>query len=224
MPISRIYALLPSTARYRLKKLVRAAGHRSSIVDGLKARRDAAGKRRLDVALRHVLNVFRLCNHNNLDHQRVVDFGAGYVLADSVALWLLGAEKIFAVDINAVAHRKALIDSVRAADDRAIRDLLGSLPEVVREKSLQRWERLGKEPKNVWAIADITYLAPRDILKCAWEHEKVDLVWSTSVLEHIPPTSVQPVLSRLQNLLAPGAKGIHFIASLEFRVGGVGDV
>jgi len=142
---------------------------------------------------------------------RALDFGSGYVLSDAVALWLLGAQEVVAVDLNPIARREALRVAVASTPFEEVARIAASLPHPLQDVVKDRARRLLSAPDAELEQLPIRYAAPVDILDRSHELGHFDVIWSCSVLEHIPPGLLEPILLRLDELRAPGGQGCHFI-------------
>jgi hypothetical protein len=203
-----MYKILPPTMRLQLKKLLHASGHSASMVDRLKAKRDALGKRRLDRAFDHMVSTIARTECAFGRYSRGLDFGSGYVLTDAVSLWLLGAQQVVALDLNAIAKRNALELAISSTSLNAVARIAGRLPQPSQGIAVERARQLfsGRAIDDI----PITYAAPVDIL-AAHNLGRFDRIWSSSVLEHVPPSLLPRMMSKLHELLAPGGSGCHFI-------------
>lgn len=212
----KTYRLLSPRMRNRVKTWVGGLGHHTSLFDSLKANKDGEGKRRLDNAFCHFLEFYSRLQNKPLTGARCLDFGAGYVISDSLVMWLLGANRVDAVDYNAIFRPSALRKAVLAMDERRLRDFSKGF-DFVDQKSLT--ERLtllksiarnGDIPLNQLGIF---YRAPFDATDAADVRclESIDLVWSTSVLEHIHPRYLLPILNNLASALSPCGAMVHLI-------------
>lgn len=212
----RVYRCFSPKMRHRLKRWVGGLGHHASLLDTLKANKDAIGKRRLDEAFCHFLQTYSRLQNKSLAGLRCLDFGAGYVATDSLVMWLLGASRVDTVDYNAIAQPAALRKAVAAMDEERLlgcakkygfvdlkdfKERLAILKAMVDEGNLQLDQ------------LSIYYRAPFDATNRAQvdELQTVDLIWSTSVLEHIHPNYLEPILVNLGRLLTPWGVMVHLI-------------
>lgn len=212
----KVYRLFSPKMRHRLKRWVGGLGHHASFLDSLKANKDAVGKRRLDEAFCHFLQTYSRLQNKPLAGLRCLDFGAGYVASDSLVMWLLGAARVDTVDYNAIAKSEALRQAVAAMDeDRLLGcaknygfvDLQDLRERLLILKSMVATGDLDLEQLN------IHYRAPFDATDQAQVKtlQTVDLIWSTSVLEHIHPNYLEPILENLGGLLSPWGAMVHLV-------------
>lgn len=211
-----LYKTLSPQMRHRVKRWVGGLGHHASLLDSLKANKDALGKRRLDVAFCHFLEIYSRLQNKSLAGLRCLDFGAGYVITDSLVMWLLGAARVDTVDYNPIARPSALRKAVMAMDEKYLLNFASKFGFVDMRDLSERLTRL----RNMAQAGDIRledlgiyYQAPFDAtdLKQVERLAQVDLVWSTSVLEHIHPKYLEPILANLAMLLSPWGAMLHLI-------------
>lgn len=210
MMIFSVYNSLPAGLRYNLKKLFRTAGHSRSWLDGFIAQRDACGKKSLANSLSHTLHLLGLLHMDTLQGQVTLDFGAGYVPTDAVIHWLLGAERAYAIDYNAIADFRALKLAVEQSDAGSLLDLV---PEIQKQQFASRLARLKKLDRfTLYSLGKlgICYQAPFDLLQRR-PLQCIDLLLSTSVLEHLPPRDVRRILQALAGALSYHGRMIHEI-------------
>lgn len=212
----KLYKNLSPQMRHRVKRWVGGLGHHASLLDSLKANKDALGKRRLDVAFCHFLEIYSRLQNKSLAGLRCLDFGAGYVITDSLVMWLLGAARVDTVDYNPIAHSSALPKAVMAMDEKRLLNFASKFGFVDMRDLSERLTRLRNMAQNGNIRLEdlgIYYQAPFDAtdLKQVERLAQVDLVWSTSVLEHIHPKYLGPILANLATVLSPWGAMLHLI-------------
>lgn len=212
----KLYKALNPQMRHRVKRWVGGLGHHASLLDSLKANKDALGKRRLDVAFCHFLEIYSRLQNKSLAGLRCVDFGAGYVITDSLVMWLLGAARVDTVDYNPIARPSALRQAVLAMDVQSLLNFAHKFGFVDLRDLSERLIQL----RNMAQVGDIRledlgihYQAPFDATdpKQVERLAKVDLIWSTSVLEHIHPNYLEPILANLATVLFPWGAMLHLV-------------
>lgn len=208
---------MPPDWRTRVKGFLRTQGHGKSSFDWVTARKDAAGKKRLDNALDGLITMLGEEAARGLGGRRCVDFGAGYVPADGVALWLLGASIVVGVDYNSIARPRDVARSVTFADRDRIETRLAALrPDVDWRRRLDAvWK---------WALEDgrdfppgYTYLAPVDVVALPDLLPPFDVLVSTSVLEHIAPARLVTLMTVLHARQRAGARQFHRVDLRDHR-------
>ena len=207
--IMAAYRALPPSLRYTLKKSIGLNGHATSYLDKVKADRDAAGKKRLDQSLETILGALRKAGVSSLEGQRALDFGAGFVPSDSIACLLLGAREVVALDYNPIARMDALAAAVAAAPRSRLIEMLNSHVGDARLEA-RCHAVLDAAASGDWAGAGFTYLAPHDVMAAPLPGV-FDLIWSTSVMEHIDEAIAGDMLARLATALSCDGVMLHAI-------------
>lgn len=212
----KIYRRLSPQARHNLKRWVGGLGHGTSVLDSLKANKDALGKRRLDEAFCHFLKIYSRLQNKSLSGLRCIDFGAGYVIADSLVMWLLGADRVETLDYNPIANPHALRKAVLAVDEERLFSCAqdyGFINMVELKQRLDRLMSMANAANLALDVLGIHYRAPFDATDPAQIErlQPADLIWSTSVLEHIHPQYLKPILHNLTMVLSPWGAMVHLV-------------
>jgi hypothetical protein len=212
-----VFRMLPPSWRTGLKRTLGTQGHGQSNFDWLTARKDATGKKRLDRALEGLIGTLGLDTANPIAGKVCIDFGAGYVPTDGVALWLLGAGEVHGVDYNNIARPREIARAVRAADAGRVEGQLQALE--VDPGWSDRLDKLGR-----WALVGghefppgYTYVAPADVIASPLSLPNFDVLVSTSVLEHIPPSLMIALLDALKSRENGHATQIHRVDLRDHR-------
>lgn len=121
------------------------------------------------------------------------EFGAGWDLAVPLTMAALGARRQVVVDLNPLL-RLDLVSGVarRLADDHVALGLPAPAPDVVHEGGAALTSR------------GIDYRAPCDAQQTGLPAGAVDVITSTSTLEHIPFESIVGILDESYRILRPG--------------------
>ncbi|MEZ6184785.1 MAG: hypothetical protein R3F62_07225 [Planctomycetota bacterium] len=204
--------MLPSLERLG-RRLPRSLVDRTLGSDGvarLRARLLAAGDKRLDLCaaqLAHLLHLARL----DVRGRVCVELGSGWVLSHALLLWLLGAERVIATDLEAQAHPETLKVAIRKAVTSVVRDVLSPFEDhgLLRAR-LERLAQLERIDLAQLRAMGIEYRAPLDLAREPLG-EPVDLVLSWSVLEHVPVQDAEALLQNLAKDLQPGGAMLHAI-------------
>ena len=209
---------LPPSWRTGIKRSLGVQGHGRGKLDWLTARKDALGKKRLDRALAGVVNSLGPELVPTVAGKVCIDFGAGYVPTDGVALWILGADRVYGIDYNDIAKPKEVARAILTADWADLERQLETLA-----INTQDWRKRLDEVKR-WADSAVanfppgyTYLAPLDVIASPSNVPAYDLVLSTSVLEHIPPSKLVPLLDALQVRAREDAVHVHRVDLRDHR-------
>lgn len=211
MLVYDLYRRMPPRLRQTAKRMLGATGHGASRLDALKAKKDAQGKKRLDRALAHLVSTLGLEAAGSIHGKTCIDFGAGYVPTDSVAMWLLGAREVSAVDYNAIWSRDSVLLAIREADPKSLRQTLSAASLLsAAEPRLDLLERIGRGEEPLDRLP-ISYIAPLDVVAEPERLPEYDLLWSTSVLEHIPPSLIADLLRSISARQRAAGRQVHYV-------------
>jgi hypothetical protein len=177
----------------------------------------ALGRHRLDAAtmLIRSLELFRLMHHMGCEPRgkTCLEIGTGWFPFGAVVSSLLEAKSVTTVDI----HPWLRLDNLR----RTVLSLEPHLAQIaaatgVAEKTLaHRYavmkQRLAAATDLGGALAslNIDYRCPLDLTRAAWTGPAIDIVISSNVLEHIPPTGLRDLHVRIASFLSPQGFCIH---------------
>lgn len=212
-----LYRRLPPSWRTGIKKALVAQGHHESKFDRITAHKDATGKKRLDRVLESLIGTLGVQTAERIAEKVCIDFGAGYVPTDGVALWLLGAREVHGVDYNYIARPKEIARAVRTADADRVESQLSALQLdsgwCNRLDTLRRWAREGA---NAFPPG-YSYVAPADVMARPALIPNFDVIVSTSVLEHIAPSLLVPLLDALKARENADATHVHRVDLRDHR-------
>lgn len=204
---------LPPYWRERLKILIGSAGHARGPLDDWRASRLAVGAKRPLLVARHLDGTITGLGWPSLSGKRVMDFGAGYLLAEPLALTLFGAAEVAAVDHTPLLRAKPFRDYAEQADWREVMDLatvrLGRPWADAWRERLRLALATGRP--DWFADLGIRYRAPYDALTECSDDATFDLIHSLSTLEHLPPDRAPAIISRLGAMTRAGGAMYHYI-------------
>lgn len=137
---------------------------------------------------------------SGLADARFFEFGAGWDLHVALTLFALGVGTQVVVDRTAHARPDLVKDVMtRLAQD----DSLSGEASARLRAAGERATRSGGV-REMAAEFGITYLAPADARATGLSADSVDCVTSTSTLEHIPRSDIEPILRECRRMLRPG--------------------
>ena len=144
------------------------------------------------------LHIRRAFPDGRLDGKTVLEIGPGDSLASAVAACAHGAAQTLLVDAGAFASRD--VDLYRAmADALAARDL--AAPDLTDAQTLE----------DVLTRCSARYLTTGVEAFADLADGSVDLIWSHSVLEHIPLKQLPRLMAEMRRVLKPDGRMSHNI-------------
>ncbi|MBX9254618.1 hypothetical protein H1Q63_11780 [Desmonostoc muscorum CCALA 125] len=141
-----------------------------------------------------------------------LEIGSGWLLTHSIVFYLLGAKKVYATDIDPLLQTQNIVKAVKKSVDWSILDSLCIFED--REIIKLRLNKLLCCKKITLEFLEeigIEYVAPIDLSKQLPTKEKIDFVFSKSVLEHVPVDDVIPLLENIVSALSEDGFMFHLI-------------
>lgn len=152
-----------------------------------------------DYALRIFdLHVDRAFPDGRLDGKTVLEIGPGDSLASAVAARAVGAERTLLVDAGAYASGDVALYHAMAA---ALQARGRMPPDLSGARTLE----------DVLALCSARYLTTGVDAFAGLPDASVDLIWSHSVLEHIPLKQLPRLMSEMRRVLKPEGRMSHNI-------------
>lgn len=168
--------------------------------------------KRLDLVAAQVARALHLAGRPRLEGASVLELGAGWVLSHSLVFHLLGARRVVASDVERHAQPGALRAAIAECEPSLVMEQLNPFadPAGVRER-VDRLRRLGDLTAPALARLGIEYRAPQDLAAAPHGGDVVDVIYSNSVLEHVPVDRCSGLVSALLARLAPDGQMLHAI-------------
>lgn len=140
-----------------------------------------------------------------------VELGTGWFPVTSVGLVLCGAERVRTYDIQPLADRPTVL-AVMGAFDRLIRERVIDPPSQVGQERLELAlsEPEGREGHELLSLLGVD-IHIRDPRQTGLPEQSVDLVVSTSTLQHIPPDVLRKLIQECRRITASGGMMSHVI-------------
>ncbi|MBL9191809.1 MAG: methyltransferase domain-containing protein [Opitutaceae bacterium] len=140
---------------------------------------------------------------------RALEIGTGQFMAHAAALYVCGYDRVLTID----RYRQVVPALVRASLETPVlaRRLLS--PYVDHDDYVARLRRLETTQYDLGRLAEtgVEYRAPAEASALLAQDERFDLVFSYTVLEHVPPAEIPGLLDSSSRLLAPGGVALHLI-------------
>jgi SAM-dependent methyltransferase len=149
-----------------------------------------------------------------LEGATLLEMGTGWYPTFPVCLYLAGASRVFTFDLNPHLKPEMTI---------ALADRLGKHVSVIAEESgrsasdiEQRQRALHESLRGGASITDATdgaiqYRAPADASKTGLPDASVDVVFSNSVLEHVPGPVIDDCFREAHRIIKPGRIVFHSV-------------
>ena len=198
-----ISRLLPETLKDRIRS--------SRLFNQYKSNNLAETSKRVDICAAQFAHFLNLTNIDSLAGKVCLEIGSGWVLSHAIVMYLLGAEKVIATDLNFIAHPGSLYKAVHKSIASVPRDILSAFES--HSKIRERFDRLLSIKKfdfKTLETLNIKYISPIDLTKDRL-NEQFDFICSFSVLEHIPVNQINILLENLVSHLKPTGKMFHSI-------------
>lgn len=143
-----------------------------------------------------------------------VEVGTGHKATLPLLLALCGADSVTTVDLRRRLQMPLMRDLVARVAARE-QELTSSFapfvdPGVVAERfGILRAHR--SDPARAIAALGVHYVAPGDAARLAIPDSTVDIHFSTTTLEHIPPPVLATIFAEARRVLRPHGAALHFI-------------
>jgi SAM-dependent methyltransferase len=160
-----------------------------------------------------------ICDHirgqnQAIKHKSFLEIGTGWRLNVPIALWLCGASKIITADLNPYLKPELILEDIAYITDnqQGVRRLFG----VYSQEPLfhSRFKALLNAKLSMEHLLDmmnIQYLSPADARCLDLPPQSVDFHISQSVLEHIPPETIEHIFFEGKRILKKKGLFVHAI-------------
>jgi SAM-dependent methyltransferase len=144
-----------------------------------------------------------------LADRKLVEVGTGWFPTLPVCYSLAGAAVCATYDLN--RHLNAEWTFRMLTGLEAFLDKIAQKAQVSRAVVGERYRRLRQTDtlEGLLAAARIDYHAPADASRTGLPDSSMDIVFSNSVLEHVPPGVIQAIFHESRRILKPGGLSIH---------------
>ncbi|MEH2270202.1 MAG: hypothetical protein V7K68_17475 [Nostoc sp.] len=204
----------------RIKSIIRSSDLYQALYNKMHSRKLAVAGKRLDICANEVAIYLLQAGKDKyvLRDKICLEIGSGWLLTHSLVFYLLGAKKIYATDVYPLLQPDNIFQAVSKSVHWSILDSLSTFEdrEIIhlRLKKLLSLKNLSIE---VLQDLGIEYIAPIDLSQKLPTKEKIDFIFSKSVLEHVPVDDVVPLLENLVSSLSEDGFMFHLIHLLDHK-------
>jgi SAM-dependent methyltransferase len=140
------------------------------------------------------------------------EIGSGWYPTLPICFHLAGVKRVISYDV--VSHTDA---DLTFRMIRALKLHLGSIADacgVTVDEVRHRYDRLGESNhlKTVLNVAGVELCAPADARTTDLLSDSIDLVYSNSVMEHVPKEVIREIMGESFRILRPGGLALHNVA------------
>lgn len=141
----------------------------------------------------------------------LVEIGSGWYPTLPLALHLAGARQVHTCDLNRLLKPDLMRECVRLLGEDLPR--IARVAEVPLEEVQARYAALRRDADTPDAMTAgaVCYHAPCDVTVLPLPDGSVDVVFSNSVLEHVPPDALPSLHAGARRLLRPGGAAFHSV-------------
>lgn len=148
--------------------------------------------------------------------QRAVEIGTGWAPTIPILFWLFRQKECDTYDISKILAPSLVVEAASQLANHAIsQELLVDdqrRQEVEeRKQSLKVLIARGAKGDEILKYCNIRYHAPANAAKTNLANESVDVVYSSTVLEHIPEPEIDRLFNESLRILRPGGHMVHLI-------------
>jgi SAM-dependent methyltransferase len=141
---------------------------------------------------------------------RIVDIGSGWRPFIPFVLRLAGARRVITLDVNPWMDKRYAWETYRALRDRL--DEVASKLELAEKDVRDAFPHLDSQTMELRAILDafgVEYRCPADASATTLDGSSIDIVLSSNVLEHVPPSELALIHRESLRILRPGGLAVH---------------
>lgn len=146
--------------------------------------------------------------------RRLFEIGSGWYPTFPLACYLAGAARVTTVDLNRHMKRDLLMACANRLENTI--SLIAGVAQIDEAlvRSRQQTMLAALERSTDLALATdgvVVYAAPADASQTDLGDDQVDLIFSNSVLEHVPPEAIDGMYREAMRILAPGGSMFHSV-------------
>ena len=142
-----------------------------------------------------------------------LEIGTGRRINMPIAFWLMGAEKVISVDSNPYLKQELVSEDVSwiSSNQGEIRRLLGDFLQQERWQLFADFASKRFRLPDLMQLCNIEYIAPGDAAQLPVASDSVDFHVSYTVLEHIPPKTLESIFVEGNRVVKKEGLFIHRI-------------
>lgn len=211
--ITRLYMSFSPKLREKIKRLLLSEGHRGGILDEWRAIQLARGSKKASQLSRFCLGRLLEVVGGSLDGFVIMEYGAGFLMAEPLIYTMYGAKRVDAVDYNMVLRRRVLRHYAAHTDWEVAMDVAASSigKEKVSDWKARLDQALRSESDDWHELLGIRYIAPYDIASQGRLDSTYDLIVSQSTLEHVPARQAELIVKCLSQLVKLNGWMYHYV-------------
>jgi hypothetical protein len=202
------------------KSLIRSSVLYQALYNKMHSSKLAGAGKKLDICANEVAIYLLQCGKDKyvLRDKICLEIGSGWLLTHSLVFYLLGAKKVYATDVYPLLQPENIFKAVSNSVDWSVLDSLSTFEdrEIIH---LRLNKLLSLKSFSVEVLQDlgIEYIAPIDLSQKMPSEEKIDFIFSKSVLEHVPVDDIVPLLENLTNSLSEDGFMFHLIHLVDHK-------
>jgi SAM-dependent methyltransferase len=154
-------------------------------------------------------------NGYNLNNKVVFEVGSGHELISPLGWFLHGVEKVHSVDLNRRLDLEIFGESLKIVRDydsnKLHEEYFEGVDSSLFDSRMHLLVKHAEDPEAFMSSAKINYLAPADAANVPLSDSSVDIHFSNTVFEHIPPDILLNILEEAKRILKPQGLLLHNI-------------
>lgn len=212
--------LLKNLLNERTKYTIKSSEIYQSFYNKMHSSKLAVAGKRLDICANEIAIYLLQAGKDKyvLRDKICLEIGSGWLLTHSLVFYLLGAKKVYATDVYPLLQTENIFKAVCKSVDWSILDSLSTFEdrEIIRFR-LKKLLSLRNLSIEVLQDLGIEYIAPINLSQKLPSKEKIDFIFSKSVLEHVPVDDIVPLLENLVSSLSEDGFMFHLIHLLDHK-------
>lgn len=204
----------------QIKSLIRASKLYQNIYNNVHANKLAVAGKRLDICANEVALYMLYAGKEKyvLRDKICLEVGSGWLLTHALVFYLLGAKKVYTTDIEPLLQCQCVSKAISQAVNWSILDSLSNFEDrSVIKSRLDKLLSVKKFSVETLRNFGIEYIAPFDLSRKLPIQEKLDFIFSKSVLEHVPVDDIAPLLENLADGLSENGFMFHLIHLMDHK-------